>query len=108
MINTFIYRKQENTQTDMDFKNASPYGKVKLGDQFIFWKVSQNWSKFNAESRWRSILEWRMETDSEICCRRYSGLRTTILGERSWARACRYARRSHGGNEQRSDCSIRI
>lgn len=67
MISTFIYRKQENTQTDMDFKNASPYGKVKLGDQFIFWKKGLRWNAAGIDEVTRAFR--RIEgVDTKMCC----------------------------------------
>ena len=39
----YLYIRQENTSLDTDFSSSTPYGKVRLGKNTIFWKKGFKW-----------------------------------------------------------------
>ncbi|MDY3919728.1 MAG: hypothetical protein SOZ59_12155 [Candidatus Limivivens sp.] len=67
MTKDWIYRKKENPDLDQEFAQASPYGKVKLGTRFIFWKKGLKWYRTPLEEIIRAFR--RIEAvDTKMCC----------------------------------------
>lgn len=65
--NTFGYRRGEDGNVDREFKMASGYGKVKLGQEYIFWKKGFTWSMLELSSIKR-IYRKIEGVDTKMCC----------------------------------------
>lgn len=66
-INRFQYHRGEDSDIDLEWKEAPFYGKVKLGQQHIFWKKGFHWfvAELAAVQRAYRRVE---EVNSKMCC----------------------------------------
>lgn len=65
----FLYQKQINTALDNEFQQAAKYGKVKLGNDSIFWKKGLKWYVVpldDVERAYRRVEE----VNAKMCCGR--------------------------------------
>lgn len=63
----YRYRKNQNEQTDREFEQAGCYGKVRLGEQQIFWKRGFVWYKAQLDDVVRAYRRVE-EADARMCC----------------------------------------
>lgn len=63
----FQYRKKEMELTDQEFESSSRYGKIKLGENRIFWKKGFSWYQVEFDKIYR--IYRRIEAvDTKMCC----------------------------------------
>lgn len=66
-LKKYVYTKGANAAADQDFELDTSYGRVKLGNQFIFWKKGLRWYGVevkNIERAYRRVEE----VSTKICC----------------------------------------
>ena len=66
-ITQSIYRRNEVSSLDLEFREAEQYGKVKLGKEYIFWKKGLKWylERYDNISRAFRRIE---AVDTKMCC----------------------------------------
>lgn len=63
----YIYSRGGNAAADQDFAQGAPYGKVKLGREYVFWKKGLRW--YGAELGQVQRAYRRVEAvDTKMCC----------------------------------------
>ena len=66
-LDAYRYKKNENESADAQFKQAEPYGKIRLGSSRIFWKRGLSWYAVSMEEVTR--IYRRIEgVDTKMCC----------------------------------------
>lgn len=63
----FRYQKNVNNLADREFENSSLYGKVRLGENSIFWKKGFSWYCVNLKEVNR-IFRRIEAVDTKMCC----------------------------------------
>lgn len=63
----YIYQKRQNAGMDEDFHQSMQYGKIKLGQEYLFWRKNLKWNVIplsEVERAYRRIEEVTART----CC----------------------------------------
>lgn len=62
-----VYRKKQSMEVTYDFEHAVPYGKAKLGTDYIYWKKMLSWNYVSFDEIVR--IYRRVEAvDTKMCC----------------------------------------
>ncbi len=67
MQKDYRYKKQENQELDRAFEQAQPYGRLKLADQYLFWKKGFSWYVTKLDQVVRAYRRVE-EVDADLCC----------------------------------------
>lgn len=68
-LKDYVYHHGKNTALDAEFTSAAPYGKIKLGKDVIFWKVTLRWFALPLEKVQR-VYRRVEEVNAKMCCGR--------------------------------------
>ncbi|MDO5344562.1 MAG: hypothetical protein Q4E91_02325 [Lachnospiraceae bacterium] len=62
-----VFRRGQNAGMDQEFGQGAPYGKVKIGQEHIFWKKGLRWYQVEV-SRIRRAYRRVEAVDTKMCC----------------------------------------
>lgn len=66
-MNGNVYRQGADAGMDQEFRQGAPYGRVKIGQTYIFWKKGLRW--YQAEvSRVRRAYRRVEAVETKMCC----------------------------------------
>ena len=63
----YTYKKGEDSLLDQEFEQASKYGKVKIGNQAVFWKKGLGWNGVLLSDVKRAFRRIQA-VDTKMCC----------------------------------------
>lgn len=73
------YNKGQDARIDNDFNTAEPYAKVKVGDEFIFWKTFLRWKYLPFASIKRAYRRVEEVNGRTGCCSNDFSVHTLIV-----------------------------
>lgn len=66
-LKEYIYRKGDSPEKDQEFLQAAPYGGVKAGEKYMFWKKGFRWYVVEMD-RVQRIYRRVEVVDTKMCC----------------------------------------